>query len=205
MVGRLVTLPLRVWVRGTQMAFGVAERAAVSAVHVVGGVTRRRSASSEQAPPPQTQSRVREPARRPAREEASTQTSETTSETVEPATPPETAAVRTSDTAPIVSAPQPENVEAPTAPAPVHVSEEADLVREEAEPGAEEGAGASVTVRPPWDGYERMAAREVIARLGDATAAELAAVQLYESSNRSRQTVLEAVERRLNAANGRAS
>jgi hypothetical protein len=148
---------------------------------------------------------VREPARRPAREEASTQTSETTSETVEPATPPETAAVRTSDTAPIVSAPQPENVEAPTAPAPVHVSEEADLVREEAEPGAEEGAGASVTVRPPWDGYERMAAREVIARLGDATAAELAAVQLYESSNRSRQTVLEAVERRLNAANGRAS
>ena len=76
-------------------------------------------------------------------------------------------------------------------------------VREEAEPGAEDGAGASVTIRPPWEGYEHMGAREVIARLGDASAAELAAVQLYESSNRSRQTVLEAVERRLKAANGR--
>jgi hypothetical protein len=48
-----------------------------------------------------------------------------------------------------------------------------------------------------------MGARQVIDRLGDASPAELAAVQLYESSNRSRQTVLEAVERRLKAANGR--
>ena len=76
-------------------------------------------------------------------------------------------------------------------------------MREEAEPGAEDGAGASVHVQPPWDGYEHMAAREVIARLGDASAAELAAVELYERSHRSRQTVLEAVERRLKAANGR--
>jgi hypothetical protein len=85
----------------------------------------------------------------------------------------------------------------------VHVSEEPELIREEAEPGAEEGAGASVTINPPWDGYQRMAARQVIARLEGASAAELAAVQLYESSNRSRQTVLEAVERRLKAPNGR--
>jgi hypothetical protein len=48
-----------------------------------------------------------------------------------------------------------------------------------------------------------MAAREVIARLGDASPAELAAVELYERTHRSRQTVLEAAERRLKAANGR--
>ena len=76
-------------------------------------------------------------------------------------------------------------------------------MREEAEPGAEDGAGAAVRVQPPWEGYERMAAREVIARLGDATPAELAAVELYERTHRSRQTVLEAAERRLKAANGR--
>jgi hypothetical protein len=47
-----------------------------------------------------------------------------------------------------------------------------------------------------------MTAREVIARLADATSAELAAVALYESGNRSRQTVLEAVQRHMRAADG---
>jgi hypothetical protein len=82
------------------------------------------------------------------------------------------------------------------------VSAEPELVREEAATGAEEGAGATVTVREPWDGYARMTAREVIARLADATSAELAAVALYESGNRSRQTVLEAVQRHMRAADG---
>ncbi|MBV9193512.1 MAG: hypothetical protein JO168_05160 [Solirubrobacterales bacterium] len=79
------------------------------------------------------------------------------------------------------------------------MSAEPELVREEAEPGAEEGAGASVTVAPPWDGYAKMGARQVIARLEEADAAQLAAIQLYESSHRRRQTVLQAVERRLRA------
>ena len=105
--------------------------------------------------------------------------------------------------APIVSAPDTEELERPGAVEPAHVSEEPELVREEAEPGVEDGVGASVRVQPPWEGYEHMAARQVIARLGDASAAELAAVELYERSNRSRQTVLDAVERRLKAANGR--
>ncbi len=39
------------------------------------------------------------------------------------------------------------------------------LVRESAEPGAEDGAGASVTVAEPWEGYSGMNAREVVARL----------------------------------------
>jgi hypothetical protein len=47
-----------------------------------------------------------------------------------------------------------------------------------------------------------MSARQVTARLGDASPAELAAVQLYESSTRSRQTILSAVARQLRSANG---
>jgi hypothetical protein len=97
----------------------------------------------------------------------------------------------------------PETRQSPTpAPDTIHVSEEPELVREEAEPGAEEGAGPRVVVEEPWEGYARMSAREVIARLAGATAAELAAVSLYESGNRSRQTVLAAVQRQLRTVNG---
>jgi hypothetical protein len=78
---------------------------------------------------------------------------------------------------------------------PIHVSEEPELVEEFAEPGAEEGAGAEVRVAEPWSGYHGMTAKQVIARVADATLAELAAVQLYESANRHRATVLSAVDR----------
>jgi hypothetical protein len=81
--------------------------------------------------------------------------------------------------------------------APPHVSEEPELVLESAAPGAEEGAGASVTVREPWEGYARMNARTVISRLAQATKAELAAVELYERGHRGRRTVLDAVKREL--------
>ena len=77
------------------------------------------------------------------------------------------------------------------------------LVREEAEPGAEDGAGAQIRIAEPWDGYRQMSAKDVIARLADATPAELAAVQLYETSNRHRQTVLTAVGRALKTKTGR--
>ncbi len=73
-----------------------------------------------------------------------------------------------------------------------------------AEPGAEDGAGASVTVLEPWSGYAHMNAREVIARAGQASPAELAAVRLYESRHRSRQTVLAAVDRQLKLSGGSA-
>jgi hypothetical protein len=46
-----------------------------------------------------------------------------------------------------------------------------------------------------------MSAKEVIGRLGDATPAELVAINLYESANQARQTVLSAVERQLKVAN----
>ena len=83
---------------------------------------------------------------------------------------------------------------------PVHVSEEPELVREEAEPGAEDGAGAQLRVIEPWNGYARMNARDVIARARQASPAELATVRLYEARNRSRQTVLAAVDRQLKPA-----
>jgi len=101
-------------------------------------------------------------------------------------------------------APPPEPLP-PTPVEPVHVSEEPELVQEVAEPGAEDGAGASVTVGEPWPGYARMTAKQVIGRLADATAAELAAVQLYESINRDRQTVRAAAERNLKSKTGRGS
>ena len=85
---------------------------------------------------------------------------------------------------------------------PVHVSEEPELVREVAEAGAEDGAGAAITVAEPWNGYGRMSAKDVIARARTGNAAELAAVRLYESRHRSRQTVLAAVDRQLKLASG---
>jgi hypothetical protein len=201
MVGRLLTLPLRVGVRGTQLVLRTAEnaagRAAIGALQLVDVVRRRGSAAPDSGghPPDAQQS----PSSEPERVSAPPATS-----TADPRRAVDDAPATQSDrTAPVISAPQPEDGDPPIPPEPAHVSEEPELVREEAEPGAEDGAGATVTIRPPWQGYEHMGAREVIARLDEASPAELAAVQLYESSNRSRQTVLETVERRLKAANGR--
>lgn len=70
-------------------------------------------------------------------------------------------------------------------------------MQELAETGAEGGAGPELHVREPWKGYRNMSAREVTARLADMPAAELAAVELYETSHRGRQTVLDAVARQL--------
>ena len=86
---------------------------------------------------------------------------------------------------------------------PIHVSEEPALVEELAEPGAEDGAGAEVHVVEPWEGYAGMNAREIVSRLAGASPAELAAIQLYESSHRKRQTILNAVQRELRSGNGR--
>jgi outer membrane biosynthesis protein TonB len=87
-------------------------------------------------------------------------------------------------------------------PPPPHVSSEPTLVEEVADPGAQDGAGAQVRVDAPWEGYDRLAAKEVIDRLSSADAAELAAVELYELSGRQRKSVLEAVQRELRRAQG---
>jgi len=69
-----------------------------------------------------------------------------------------------------------------------------------ADPGAEDGPGASVHIQEPWRGYGRMTANDIIARLTGASREELAAVALYERAHRDRQTVLAAAERELRRA-----
>jgi hypothetical protein len=120
----------------------------------------------------------------------------------EPAAPP--AQANDSDAAPALASDRleqegvaPIDLEAAAPAAPDHVSADPVLVREEAEAGAEEGAGAAISVHEPWEGYGRLNARDVVARLATASTAELAAVQLYESAHRQRQTVIAAVRREL--------
>src|SRR3954471_3661097 len=75
---------------------------------------------------------------------------------------------------------------------PEHVSEEPVVLAEVADPAAEDGAGAQVSVAEPWEGYRQMKAADVIDRIAAATPEEIAVVQLYESMHRRRKTVLEA-------------
>ncbi len=80
---------------------------------------------------------------------------------------------------------------------PDHLDEEPVLVAEAAEEGAEDGAGAELHVDAPWDGYDQMTAADIRDRLAAATAAEAAAVELYESTRKHRRSVLDAAERAL--------
>ena len=80
---------------------------------------------------------------------------------------------------------------------PDHVDEEVVLVAEVAEDGAEDGAGPEIHVDEPWDGYDEMTAPEIRERLTAANAVLAAAVDLYETTHKSRRTVLEAAERAL--------
>jgi type IV secretory pathway VirB10-like protein len=179
MAGKLITLPLRVWLRTARLltrAAGGAAGRAFSLVRTDDAMPRETHA----APAPRDEPAQRDAPARP------------------PATAPQVEApARPAPVAPAAPPPLPPVVEEP-----VHVSEEPELVRETADPGAEDGAGATVTVVEPWNGYAHMNAREVIARARQSGPAELAAVRLYESRHRSRQTVLAAVDRQLKVGNG---
>ena len=87
-------------------------------------------------------------------------------------------------------------------PEPAHITEQPELVGAVADPGAEGGAGATVHVREPWEGYKRMRADDVVDRIAAATTAELAAIELFETAGKRRVTVLEAVERQLRVSHG---
>jgi hypothetical protein len=171
MLGELITLPLRVGVRATQLCLRATEQTAAVVVDVAGrlldGVVPRQSAAGQA---PRTERAPESERTEPARAEP-------------PARP-----------APPMA---PASDEAPAEPEPIHVSEEPELVEEIAEPGAEDGAGAALHVQEPWEGYRELNADEVIARLGRSDAAELAAIQLYEREHKGRTTVLQAVEREL--------
>ena len=94
--------------------------------------------------------------------------------------------------------PRPTPAPAPAAvPDPEPLPDERELVEEVADPGAEDGAGASLRVAPPFAGYDELRAADVIARLGGAELAELGETELYERTHRARRTVLEAIEREI--------
>ncbi|MBV9425431.1 MAG: hypothetical protein JOZ98_21155 [Solirubrobacterales bacterium] len=177
MVTGLITLPLRFGVRASLSALRAAEDATGLALRATGQIrTLVLPGGSRGAEPPGTPDGPVTVAR--------------------PGSTPAPSGIEAQpDAAPLVSEPEP----------PAHVSEEPELVSEVAEPGAEDGAGASVTVDEPWTGYSRLSAKEIIDRLSSATAAELAAIELYESGNRGRATVLAAAERELKIKSGRGS
>ena len=178
MVGELITLPLRVGVRATQLSLRATGEAVALVADATGRLIDRAVGRSSAVPQP----RPAQPGARPAPEP--------------PASEPELE----------LALPELEDedlsgldheAQTPAEPEPGHVSEEPVLVEEIAEPGAEDGAGAAVHVQEPWKGYEQMSAQDVIARLAGATPAALAAIQLYESEGKARVTVLDAVEREL--------
>ena len=105
-----------------------------------------------------------------------------------------------------VRPPIPEPVELEPEP-PAHIDNEPELVGEFAEEGAGEGAGAELHVDEPWAGYKKMKVADIKERVAIASPEEAAVVQLYEMTHRSRQSILDAVERRTkqlaNSPNGR--
>ncbi len=198
MVGELITLPLRVGVRATQMWLRVTGEAVGVAMNLATQVLDRAkhdtgddwASAFEEAQDPSARPTEEAPRARTYIPDASIDALNEVPRAVSPA-----------PTAP----PPDEGPLPPLHDEPVHVSEEPELVEEFSEPGAEEGAGAEVHVDEPWEGYQRLNAREVIARLESASAAELAAIQLYESGHRGRHTILAAVERELRTGNGSGS
>jgi hypothetical protein len=120
----------------------------------------------------------------------------------EPYRPPPAARVRGNgappgpvDAAPSAPADSPPAV--PDELVPDHVDEEVVLVAEVAEEGAADGAGPELHVDPPWAGYDEMTAPEIRDRLTAGDPVLAAAVDLYETTHKSRRTVLEAAERAL--------
>jgi hypothetical protein len=198
MAGKLITLPLRASFLSahllTRVAGATTERVLTVVGRTIGAMAPSPSTPRTAAPPPPTP-----PVDPSGTSEALTPRRNRKTPSVgavSPLRPPESEpeTVRVSG--------KPEAVHVFEEPEAVHVSEEPELVREVAEPGAEDGAGATITVAEPWNGYARMSAKDVIARARAGNPAELAAVRLYESRHRSRQTVLAAVDRQLKLAGG---
>jgi hypothetical protein len=198
MTGSLIAFPLRLGRRGAGLAMhgatAVAERVVGIAAQLADAVTRDGGPDldldgSEHGQP--------EPAPRPERHQETEPTPDDAAENeptpAEPAPAPDAAAT--------ASPPPPATPESEPLPdldpEEGHVSEEATLIEEVAEAGAEDGAGAEVHVAEPWDGYHEFAADDVIDRIRGVSSAELAAVELYELSHRNRKTVLAAVRREL--------
>jgi hypothetical protein len=167
-VGGAVRLPFTVAARTTKLAFDTAE-AAYGLVRGAGEPTRREPAPSPSAPAPAH----------------------------EPAAAPEPQPTPLSDAPGIDYDAEPLTPIGHDAEAAKTIDDEDELVAEFADPGAEDGPGATIEAEPPWDGYGVMHADDLVARIADADEAELFVLELYERAHKSRQTVLAAAERRL--------
>jgi diacylglycerol O-acyltransferase len=75
-----------------------------------------------------------------------------------------------------------------------------ELVAESADQGAQDGAGAQIEIDEPWPEYRRMTAQQIVDRLTEADAAQIAVVRLFEGSHRGRRTVMRFTEQALNGA-----
>jgi hypothetical protein len=144
--------------------------------------------------------------RRPAREADGRRASEPEQDTSEPRTAEPAAPPAPEPAAPPAPEPSPPRRDAAAPPSSLdpasgHVSEEAVLVGESADPGAADGAGPEIRVDEPWDGYRAQAAADVVDRLGSEPDSAVALVQLYEQTHRRRRTVLAAAERELRRRN----
>jgi hypothetical protein len=197
MAGKLITLPLRVSLRSAQLltraAGGVAGRTfSITALAIqIASPGRSGGPARDAAPRPAPASRAPSRHEQPPEEAVSPVG-------VEHPPAPRAGAAEPPATPTFPPAVSPDEL----LDEPAHVSEEPELVAESAEPGAEEGAGADITVIEPWAGYGRLKAKDVIDRARTASVAELAAMRLYEARHRARQTVLAAVDRQLTLANG---
>jgi hypothetical protein len=93
------------------------------------------------------------------------------------------------DDAAIVAEPIIVEAEPAPEPAPAHVDSEPALAYES---GPADDVGAEVHVDAPWEGYDRMRAADIVARLRAADPATRAVVRLYEQQGKARSSVLAA-------------
>jgi hypothetical protein len=87
-------------------------------------------------------------------------------------------------------APRPRPV-APAPEPPEHVSEDAEQV---ASFGPADAPGPLLEVEPPWEGYDRQSASEVVQRVRQGDEATRAVVLLYERTHKGRKSVLDAAQ-----------
>jgi hypothetical protein len=203
----LITLPIRVGLRGAELGLRVGQAVAERGIHLVGEIL----APTARKPMPD---RSREAgADRPGEAEAAPARHRSPSSGGDPrsaAQPPEESVAEEEAVAELrelrdtpAKPPPPPPPPSPTPPPPaasVHLADEDEVIEEVAEPGAEDGAGAQIHVAEPWEGYAQLKAADVVGQLEGRDNAELAAIELYELSHRQRQTVIDAVKKALRRA-----
>ena len=96
---------------------------------------------------------------------------------------------------------------ADAAPSPAEMRElgrdvaedDVELAASTADPGAEGGAGADITIEAPWDDYDALTAEDVERRLEESTPLVAAAVRIYEREHGGRPAVIRAAEQRIDS------